>query len=234
MFYVPRNEYLNTYIYLRVHYLTKYFKINTCIFKFPKYSIFRIEFHFVPRFKYRTYSFYLQVHFHFSKRILLVQIQAWIYLKFSQKKYRGGEIYLKFLPIFFDWSRCHVHEFDRTLGGTATTWREISWPSTWGVVDRAAFNTQNHSSIENGTSLEPSKLLEFQESKPTVIHGEWIRFWATMIFVLRRIVENAWKYLLVEASKTVNNNGNMATLSQIVRFYWPHRTPRPTGITGHP
>lgn len=224
------------YIYLRVHYLTKYFKINTCIFKFPKYSIFRIEFHFVPRFKYRTYSFYLQVHFHFSKRILLVKIQAWIYLKFSQKKYRGGEIYLKFLPIFFDWSRCHVHEFDRTLGGTATTWREISWPSTWGVVDRAAFNTQNHSSIENGTSLEPSKLLEFRVRVETNRNPWWVDTFLSYDDL--RFEKDRGKCLKISARRGLenglSNNGNMATLSQILRFYWPHRTPRPTGITGHP
>lgn len=34
------NEYANTYIYIYIYALTKYFKINIYEFKFPKYSIF--------------------------------------------------------------------------------------------------------------------------------------------------------------------------------------------------
>lgn len=125
----------------------------------------------------------------------------------------GDEIYLKpkFLPIFFDWSR-----------GTAS-WEISDKHLRGGVVDRAAFNTQNHSSVKNGTSLESSKLLEFQGSKRSIVS---VRFHAEVpIFVLRRPLfadrRKCLKISVCPGLETVSNNGNMpypmATLSQIGR-----------------
>lgn len=90
-------------------------------------------------------------------------------------------------------------------------------------MDRAAFNTQNHSSVKNGTSLESSKLLEFQGSKQSILR---IRFHAeVLIFVLRRPLfadrRKCLKISVCPGLETVSNNGNMpypmATLSQIGR-----------------
>lgn len=106
--------------------------------------------------------------------------------------------------------------------GTATTSREISGEHSRGVVDREAFNTQNHSSIENGTSLESSKLLEFQgyskTNDPSVSTRKYVRFHAEsqsarVIFVLRRPLfadrRKCLKISVCPGLETVSNNGNM-------------------------
>lgn len=177
--------------------------------------------------------------FYFPKRILIeilslrpIKIAPFFLEILKCSKLSRLEIYylkMKFLPISFDRSRRHVRE-ERA--------REKFLPSTRGVSWIA-----RHSTLRIILPLKMERVLRHlnysnSKGRPTIHRSPLVsvRFRPLGTFVLRRPLfadrRKCLKISVCRGLETVSNNGNMPTLagcrsSGDVRFYWPHRTPRP-------
>lgn len=233
--------FLNTYIYLRVHYLAKYFKTNirfsfqiSFFAPWQNEKVIEIRSSNIIKNFIRFYLFPLL--FYVPKRILIeilslspIKIAPFFLEILKCSKLSRLEIYylkMKFLPISFDRSRRHVRE-ERA--------REKFLPSTRGVSWIA-----RHSTLRTLKMERVLRHLNYSNSKgrPTIHRSPLVsvRFRPLGTFVLRRPLfadrRKCLKISVCRGLETVSNNGNMPTLagcrsSGDVRFYWPHRTPRP-------